>query len=841
MMLFSLSSAEKSLERVSLQLKWKYQFQFAGFIAAVEKGFYRDAGLDVVLLEYNDTIDTLARVAEGKATFGVTDASLIPEALEGAPVVALLAIYQHSLYTLMTLHSSGIRKLADLDGKRLSIFGDVNGKSLRMMLRARNIDFIRESTDRKLTRLQNGEVDAIIAYIANEPFVAKERGMEINSIDPAQCGSDSYGDILFTSKKLLERDPDLLRRMRTATIKGFEYAFSHIDEMVDLIYEKYNTLHKSKAALRYEAEILKPLSGIGKNFGSFDQKKISRMMHACGFMYPARLDLTRLNHFIYREDAESNRLTEDELAYLKSRKIRVCAQKNFYPLEFIKEGRHRGIAADYLRLITKNYPFDFELVPFDGVGGTSRKVSSGACDIKTIVLRDFNIAKDYMDETATVISDYPVLVTTSNKPMINGIESLAGKKIATDAIAIKKFMERHYPYLKITLVNDLEEAADALFDGEIYAFIDASLFANTIVQKYGFDKLKVNIKLSDYPLEGAIGVRKDEPELLAIFNKLIRNTSAFELETVGTRWSIQTYHRIVDYRLIWQIALGSLLVLSILLFFVLRYRREIEKRKEVETSLRLLNEHLEERISVEVEKSRQQQLLMLQQSRYAQIGEMITMIAHQWRQPLNNLSIIIQGVVLKYKMGKMDDTLMSRLERDSRSQITQMSQTIDDFRNFFKPDKESSLFSVDEPILNAVKLLRPSFEQRQILLETDLEKDIVVKGFGNELGQVLVIILNNAKDAIVERQREQEGEIRITMMRSDHDVVIMVEDNGGGIDEKIIGRIFEPYFSTKQEKNGTGLGLYMAKTIIVEHCRGELSVSNTREGACFKIILKEKL
>jgi len=215
------------------------------------------------------------------------------------------------------------------------------------------------------------------------------------------------------------------------------------------------------------------------------------------------------------------------------------------------------------------------------------------------------------------------------------------------------------------------------------------------------------------------------------------------------------------------------------------------------------------------------------------------MIAHQWRQPLNSLSLMIQGVVFKYKLGKLDDALMLRLDRDTKEQIRQMSQTIDDFRDFFKPDKEAEVFSVNASILHAVTLLQPIFTREQIMLKMELEENISIVGFTNELGQSLINLLNNAKDVLLEKNIDKEKRIRVILKTEGSHVVIYVEDSGGGIPEDIIETIFDPYFSTKKEKNGTGLGLYMSKTIIEDHCNGELSVKNGRDGAVFKIVLKE--
>ncbi len=958
------------LEDVSLQLKWKYQFQFAGFIAAKEKGFYKEVGLDVDLLEYDDSIDTLERIEKGEVEFAVTDSSLILEAVKGAPVTAIMAIYQKSPYVVMALKSSNINRLEDLHGKKFAIYGDINGMVIRSMLDAHKIDFISEPVGDNLTRLQKKEVDAIIAYLPNEPYVAKEKGIDFTLIEPSRCGFSCYGDILFTSKEFLAKRPEIVAKMREASSRGFKYAFAHIDEMVELIYHKYNTQNKSKEALRHEAELLKKMSGPDKDFGKLCKRKIGNIAHVYSFMKFGNYNYDNLNHFIYKEEKPDIELTPEELSYLGSKKIRVCVHSDLYPLEFSKEGKHKGITADYLKLITKGNPFSFEYIFTKSDSDALGRLKALECDLKTIVPHVPNAVSEYLDETDLFLSDPLALITKDDKLYIDNVKLLKGKKIVVNSQVYKNFLTKYYPSLDVTLVRDMETAIGGVNNKTFYGLFTPSIFANTVIQKHGLKKFKVSMKLEPYVLEAAIGISKKEPQLLSIMNKLLKLAPEDEIDNIKTRWSIQTHHHTQDYSLIWKILLVAFILLLVLLYkirltsrhsaeleeqkkrleatqlnldlgqsiahigiwnldykenklewtlgayeildassetmnptpegymeyvhpddkmklrqvyrdsiegkintYFLEYRivlkdgtlkyveercqnffnadgsieklvgtvLDITSRKEAEIKLEQLTSQLEERVRDEVEKNKQHQLIMLKQSRYAQMGEMITMIAHQWRQPLNNLSMIIQGVALKYKMGKADDKLMHKLSHDSTEQITQMSQTIDDFRDFFKPDKEPEIFCVNESILNTTKLLRPIFESKQVALRLDLGEDISVKGFANELGQALINILNNAKDVLLEKRGDKDKFIDITLEQDNHDVVICISDNGGGISQEIMENIFDPYFTTKQEKNGTGLGLYMSKTIIEDHCGGELSVANGSDGAVFKVRLKGKL
>jgi len=248
---------------------------------------------------------------------------------------------------------------------------------------------------------------------------------------------------------------------------------------------------------------------------------------------------------------------------------------------------------------------------------------------------------------------------------------------------------------------------------------------------------------------------------------------------------------------------------------------------------------LKETIRKEVKKNKEQQLFMLQQNRLAQMGELIGMIAHQWRQPLNNLSLINQVVIAKYQADKLDDDVMGYFKENSKKQIDLMSNTIDDFRNFFKNEDEKQDFSLSEVISNAIKMTEPIFKKNQVSVLFDDKKEYMAFGLSNSLIQVILNIINNAKDALIENEIEDK-KIYIDIVEDEDGIIINIKDNAGGIDESIIDKIFDPYFSTKQSKNGTGLGLYMSMMILEEQMQWKLKVYNTDNGANFQIIINNK-
>jgi len=250
---------------------------------------------------------------------------------------------------------------------------------------------------------------------------------------------------------------------------------------------------------------------------------------------------------------------------------------------------------------------------------------------------------------------------------------------------------------------------------------------------------------------------------------------------------------------------------------------------------------LQQSVREALDENQQQQEIMLQQNRLAQMGEVINMIAHQWRQPLNNLAIINQTLLLKHRRGLFDKSTIETFAESSERQIQEMSKIIDDFRSFFQPRREKADFFISDVIRHVLALTRPTLEMYTITVNfTDHQKNCPYRGYSNEFGQVILNIINNAKDAFIENDISKK-QIDIDI-RCDQDLtVITIQDNAGGISKDIIQNIFDPYFSTKLHKNGTGLGLYMSKNIIENHMAGDLTVKNEKDGALFTITLSNTL
>jgi two-component system CheB/CheR fusion protein len=273
--------------------------------------------------------------------------------------------------------------------------------------------------------------------------------------------------------------------------------------------------------------------------------------------------------------------------------------------------------------------------------------------------------------------------------------------------------------------------------------------------------------------------------------------------------------------------------------FYIKTIEDITEKREQENKLQELNKNLEQEVEKKLNEVREKEQLLIQQSKLASMGEMIGSIAHQWRQPLNSLSIQKEYILDCYFEGDLTDEDMEKYDHNVDDLLQYMSKTIDDFRNFFRPSKEKEDFNLVESIKNILNILEAQLKQHMITLNINnhTEENLSYFGYPNEFKQVIINIVNNAKDAIINKKLK-DGQIDVNINSDENHITIEISDNAGGVPQDIINRIFEPYFTTKFESQGTGLGLYMSKTIIEKNMNGKMSVNNNDKGAVFVIKLK---
>jgi C4-dicarboxylate-specific signal transduction histidine kinase len=262
--------------------------------------------------------------------------------------------------------------------------------------------------------------------------------------------------------------------------------------------------------------------------------------------------------------------------------------------------------------------------------------------------------------------------------------------------------------------------------------------------------------------------------------------------------------------------------------------REHTARRLAEKKIEELNRTLEARVIEAISELRRKDQILIQQNRLAAMGEMFGNIAHQWRQPLNNIALIIQNLQIEYNNGSLTREEMDNDINEAMQDLLQLSRTIDDFRNFFREDREKLGFFISKAVSRALALVSASLNKNNIGVEIETDDEVTAIGYQNEYAQVLLNIIANSSDAAIERNISHPR-IFIRIRRENDRSVLSIRDNCGGIPVDVMPKIFDPYFTTRGPARGAGIGLYMSKVIIEKNMDGHLTACNVDGGAEFRI------
>nr|WP_320114881.1 diguanylate cyclase [uncultured Desulfuromonas sp.] len=415
-------------EQVSVQLQWLHQFQFAGFYVAEEQGFYHDAGLDVTMKPYTPGLNVVEEVVQRRAEFGTGKSSLILDRLHGNPVVILGAIFQQSPEILITTRPD-IKTPADLAGKKIMITQDqANATSLLSMLMSQGVNLNELHLQPHSSRLQDlisGKTDAMASYLSNEPYQLDQLKIPYRVFNPADYGFSSYGDLLFTSEEQITHHPQRTRAFYSATIKGWQWAFDHIEETAQLIYTRYNTQDKTLDSLIYEGMVLKRLAmGVDKKIGQVNREKLNRT-----------LELYRLTGQI-NGDTDSLDKAIDPFGFNKSElKIGILAHRGD------QQALHRWAPLlDYLNATLEDIHTTLVPIPFDDIPQSVRTQSIDCLIVNPILYvqleNQYGLSRiasllNRQEDNHSATDQYGgVIFTARNNPLNLSPDMFDGKTVA---------------------------------------------------------------------------------------------------------------------------------------------------------------------------------------------------------------------------------------------------------------------------------------------------------------------------------------------------------------------------------------------------------------------------
>lgn len=479
---------------------------------------------------------------------------------------------------------------------------------------------------------------------------------------------------------------------------------------------------------------------------------------------------------------------------------------------------YRGFSIDLFRKISEILSIDFEYVYFD----TWQELVQSAKDkkIDIIFLAQQNTKRmKYFHFTDTVLLQKNKIITKIGSQKSYDLQGNKNLKVSlSKGSAILSYIKTQYPNIHIIEAKNERESLNLVAFGKADLTILEPVRASYYMKKYNIGNLIIYKDIEyDYELKIA---SNNKLMIGAILEKSIKLISDDYMQSLYLKWGYTSQND--EY--LAQNTIFYMWVISIigLLYTIYLYFSNIIKKKITET--------LEEKISESIKENVKQLQLLQQQTKMAQMGEMIGTIAHQWRQPLNSISTSIQNLKYDYQDGYLNDEVFIKdFIKKQKNTINFMSTTIDDFRNFFRIDKEKSNFQVKKATESVITMLSAQVSQDNISITIDAN-DFKYYGFESEYQQVILNIINNAKDALLEKNI-QNPTISISIQKN----IISIEDNAGGIPKNIIQRVFEPYYTTKEQGKGTGMGLYISKMIIEDNMGARLSVRNTDIGAKFEI------
>ena len=831
--IFTTSLYSENLKKITIQLSWFDQFQFAGYYMAKEKGFYKELGLDVEIKPFEFGIDIPKEVSDGKIDFAVGRETLILERTKNRNIVALYALFQATPLILISTKESGINTINDFSNKKImTTIDDSSEVSLKAMIisnkvKVEDLNFLKHTHN--INDLLNKNTDVISAYISKAPFQLNQKSVEYNIFDPKKFGFDMYSDMLYTSENLINRDLNAVLLFKKASLKGWEYAYSNIQESANLIYEKYNSEKLTKAELIYEGTELKKLSYFKTaNLGEIKKDKIQRIYDLYNLMglIDTPIDLEK---FVFDLNNLKNlTFSESELKYLEKKDtLSMCVIPNAMPYSDIKNDEFVGFVADYMHLIEEKIKKPIKLIPTQSWAESLKFAADRKCDILPSAVwteeRDdiFSFTKPYLNIPF-------VLLTKSDTSFINNISSLKNKKIlVVESYSIINTLRNKYKDIEFIEVKDIDEGIKKTLNGEVFGHIDTISTSWYKIQSKYLTKISISSKL-DENIDISIATVPDDV-LYGIFQKAVLSIDEYNKNEILNRWTFTEYQKEFDYSIIWKIS-----IFLILIFMAILYRQKllkrlnetlIEKVHQKTKKLREINNQLEEKIKKEVDENLKKDRLLSQQQKMISMGQMIENIAHQWRQPLSLITTSVSGLKIKKMLGDLDDEFFNKTLDSVMNTSQYLSSTIDDFRYFFKPQREKEDFYLENCCNRTIDLLEANFLEKNIKVICTID-DVKINGYETELIQVLINLLNNSKDAL--ESKEDEKLIFIDILRKNNKAIIKIKDNAGGIDEDILDKVFEPYFTTKHQAQGTGIGLYMCQEIVTKHMNGHIDITNTQ-------------
>jgi len=523
----------------------------------------------------------------------------------------------------------------------------------------------------------------------------------------------------------------------------------------------------------------------------------------------------------------------------------MCNNPNWQPLEFKENGDMKGIVIDTMKILKKNLNIKFEYIKTKSWSQSQQYLKEKKCDILPAAIKTAKRSK-YAIFTHPYLHYKLAIITQDDKPFVENINDIIDKSISRKkGSGLISKLKSLYPNINIIETKGYLEALAKVSKGEAYCTIATLPVASFYINQFKLNNLHVAGYI-DMTYRLSIATRNDKIELKNILDKALRNISPQEYQKINNKWTGVQLKSQFDYSLLIKIAI---FIFVIVLFILYRQKllstnnKELKKLIDEKTkNLKEINENLEQKVIIEIEKSKKQEKQLNEAAKMAQMGELIGNIAHQWRQPLSVITTITSGMQLEKEYDRLSDdkfnTSCDTILRNSQY----LSNTIETFRNFITEDHKLKRFIIQDRINIALNIIDPLLKSNNITLINNInyENKIETLLISGNLSQVIINIFNNSKD-ILEEKNISNPWIKISLEKIETYAQLTIEDNGGGIKEENLLKVFDPYFTTKHKSQGIGMGLYNTYNLVTKNLNGKIYVKNTQNGAKFFIEIPIKL
>lgn len=538
------AQAAATLDSVVLQLKWKHQFEYAGYYAAVAQGYYSDEGLDVQIRDIQSGVSPISAVLDGTANYGIWPSGLVLEKMRGKPVVLLANDLKIS--PLVLLAGSSYSDPVQLQGKKVMGARDESENAeIAFMLKASGIDvadldWVDHTFD--ANDVVNNRVAAMTAYLTNQPYDLVQNDIPHTIFNPHDYGIDFYGNILFTSEKESVENPERTRRFVRASKKGWLYALEHFSEIVDLILAQYS-IEKSREALLFEArEIKKIMESMDCQIGSVDPVRldyIAKMFVALG-MADNDYDLSGL--IFGGAEAICNEsqvlLSSEELFYIKQHPvIRVPNMLDIPPYGFNDNGQPKGVSIDLMNLIAAKAGLTVEYVSGSSWSEAMTLHDGGELDLLLSVAKTPDLEEKYLFSDS-YLRGTPFIYVRNNSAKIESLDDLAGRTVAVSkGWHSERLLQLYYPKVRLLQFENILDALQAVADGNADATVVDQAVADFLTSKHGIAPL-VAAPVADkrFMISLHLGFRQDNVLLRNILNKAVKAVTTGEKLFIQQKW-----------------------------------------------------------------------------------------------------------------------------------------------------------------------------------------------------------------------------------------------------------------------------------------------------------------